>query len=42
MFAVVLERAGLVTVQFLVSASEASMVEGYEVLAHALLGQLPS
>ena len=39
MFAVVLERAGLVAVQFLVSASEASMVEGYEACAHALLGQ---
>ena len=39
MFAVVLKRAGLVAVQFLVSASEVSMVEGYEVCAHALLGQ---
>jgi hypothetical protein len=31
MFAAVLERAGFVAVQFLVSASEASMVECYEV-----------
>ena len=39
MFAVVLERVVLVAVQLLVSASEASMVEGYKVCAHALLGQ---
>jgi len=39
MFAVVLERARLVAVQFLVSASGASMGKVYEVCAHALLGQ---
>ena len=38
-FTVVLERAGLVAVQFLVSASEASMVDGPEVAAHAEVGQ---
>jgi hypothetical protein len=39
MFAVVFERARLIVVQFLVSASEASMVEGLEVGAHAVLTQ---
>lgn len=36
MFAVVLERAGLVAVHFLVFASGASMVEGEEVGAHTV------
>lgn len=39
--AVVVERVGLVAVQFLVSASEASMVEGKAIGAHAMLGQSP-
>ena len=39
MIAVVFERARLVVFQFLVSASEVSMVEGLEVGAHAVLSQ---
>ena len=39
MFAVAFESAGLVAVQLLVSASEASMVDGPEVAAHAEVGQ---